>query len=158
LNNDDWGFGYFQLDDASIRVFEDRLANVENNLNRVVIIGQLISMVRQIHYPVTRLTYVLDQLIDEKNQNLINAVWTALFQARASFLPQERVQKFNYDVAQFFFKKAKKEKDDKSLSMFCIDKAMQFMTEKEHLSFASEWIYSEKIVIDHEELTCPLTD
>jgi hypothetical protein len=70
LNNDDWGFGYFQLDDASIRVFEDRLANVENNLNRVVVIGQLISMVRQIHYPVTRLTYVLDQLIDEKKSKL----------------------------------------------------------------------------------------
>lgn len=42
--------------------------------------------------------------------------------------------------------------------MFCIDKAMQFMTEKDHLSFASEWIYSEKITIDHEELSCPLTD
>jgi hypothetical protein len=79
LNNDDWGFGYFLLDEASVRVFEGKLANVENNLNRVVIIGQLISMVRQIHYPVTRLAIVLDQLIDEKNQNLINAVWTALF-------------------------------------------------------------------------------
>jgi len=46
LNNDDWGFGYFILDDASIRVFENKLAQIENPLNRVVIIGQIISMVR----------------------------------------------------------------------------------------------------------------
>jgi len=26
VNNDDWGFGYFILDDASIRVFENKLS------------------------------------------------------------------------------------------------------------------------------------
>lgn len=39
VNNDDWGFGYFILDDTSIRVFENKLSQMENPLNRVVIIG-----------------------------------------------------------------------------------------------------------------------
>jgi hypothetical protein len=39
LNNDDWGYGYFVLDKASLRVFEKNLANVCSKLNRCNIIG-----------------------------------------------------------------------------------------------------------------------
>ena len=42
--------------------------------------------------------------------------------------------------------------------MFCVDKAMAFMTEREHLSQACGWLHAEKITIDGEELACPLTD
>jgi len=148
INNDDWGFGYFILDDASIRVFENKLSQMENPLNRVVIIGQIISMVRQLAYPATRLPIIMNQLTDEKNQNLINAVWGQLLAARSSFLPQEAVPKFNYEVAAFFFKKALHETDNESLQMFCIDKAVGFITEKDHLKLASSWIFAGKIAIE----------
>lgn len=39
LNNNDWGFGYFALDEASIGVFETSLSKINNSLNRAVIIG-----------------------------------------------------------------------------------------------------------------------
>lgn len=39
LNSDDWGFGHFQMDDMSIKVFEERLAKVENKVDRAVVIG-----------------------------------------------------------------------------------------------------------------------
>lgn len=45
----------------------------------------------------------------EKNQNLINAVFTALVFAKSNFLPMEAVSKFNFEVSSFFFKKAKSE-------------------------------------------------
>lgn len=158
MNNDDWGFGYFILDDASIRVFENKLSQMENPLNRVVIIGQIISMVRQLAYPATRLPIIMAQLTDEKNQNLINAVWGQLLAARSSFLPQEAVPKFNYEVAAFFFKKALHEMDNESLQMFCIDKAVGFITEKDHLKLASSWIFAGKITIEGQELPCTITD
>lgn len=77
LNNNDWGFGYFALDEASIGVFETSLSKVNNSLNRAVIIGQVIIMMRQVEYPATRMPTIMNQLIDEKNQNLINALYGA---------------------------------------------------------------------------------
>jgi len=38
--------------------------------------------------------------------------------------------------------------------MFCIDKAISFVTEHEHLKLTSEWIHLGKIVIDGQELGC----
>ena len=38
-------------------------------------------MMRQIEYPATRLPSVLNQLMEEKNQNLINALFGALIMA-----------------------------------------------------------------------------
>lgn len=38
-------------------------------------------MMRQIMYPATRLPLILNQMLDEKNQNLINAVYMALVSA-----------------------------------------------------------------------------
>jgi hypothetical protein len=46
LNNNDWGFGHFTLNDASVTVFENSLSKVTNALNRAVIIGQIIIMMR----------------------------------------------------------------------------------------------------------------
>jgi len=100
----------------------------------------------------------MGQLTEEKNQNLINAVWGQLIAARTSFLPQEAVPKFNYEVASFFFKKALAEVDNNSLQSFCIDKAVGFITEKDHLRLASSWIFAGKIVIEGQELPCQLTD
>jgi hypothetical protein len=36
------------------------------------------------------------------------------------------VPKFNKEVSDFFFTKAKLEKDNKSLCVFCIEKALSF--------------------------------
>lgn len=44
-------------------------------------------MVRQLAYPATRLPIIMNQLTEEKNQNLINAVWGQLLAARTNFLP-----------------------------------------------------------------------
>lgn len=65
--------------------------------------------------------------------------------------------KFNKETADFFLKKAKKDKENKSLCQFCIDKALQFVTEKEHLDLVAKWIREAKISIEGEELTVPLT-
>jgi len=81
LNSNDWGFGYFVLDDKSIKFFEQNLSKIENKLNKTTIIGQLILMMRQIAYPATRLPILLKQMAEEKNQNLINTVFGALFTA-----------------------------------------------------------------------------
>jgi len=73
-------------------------------------------------------------------------------------LPPETVPKFNKEVAQFFFKKALKEKDNEKLQMFCIDKAISFVTEEAHLKLAASWIHENTIKIDGEELKCELTN
>lgn len=46
LNSDDWGFGHFLLTDESIKLFEDKLSKVQNKVDRAVVIGQLICMMR----------------------------------------------------------------------------------------------------------------
>jgi len=72
-------------------------------------------MMRQIMYPATRLPLILNQMYDEPNQNIINAVYMALVQAQTFFLPPENIPKFNKEVADFFLRKAQKEQDNKSL-------------------------------------------
>ena len=84
-------------------------------------------MMRQILYPATRLPLILNQMLDEQNQNLINAVYMALVSAQSVFLPPENVQKFNKEVADFFVNKAMREKSEKKLQVFCLDKAFGFM-------------------------------
>jgi len=73
-------------------------------------------------------------------------------------LPPESVAKFNKEVAGFFFKKALNEKSDEKLQMFCIDKALTFVTEADHLRMCASWINNEKINIDGEDLACKLTN
>ena len=90
-------------------------------------------MVRQIMYPATRLPIVLNQMMDESNQNLINAVYMSLVQAQQVFLPPENIQKFNKESCDFFLRKAKKEKGDQKLQLFCLDKAFGFMFDEENL-------------------------
>ena len=46
LNAEDWGFGYFHIDEKSIEVFESKLGNMESILNKAVVIGQLVGMMR----------------------------------------------------------------------------------------------------------------
>jgi phage terminase small subunit len=57
----------------------------------------------------------------------------ALVSAQSVYLPPENVEKFNKEVADFFIRKALKEKDDKKLQMFCLDKAFGFMFDQENL-------------------------
>ena len=78
LNSDDWGFGHFHLDDASVKVFEEKLSKVQSKIDKVVVIGQIINMMRLIEYPATKLPKIMNQLLDEKNQNLITAMNMAL--------------------------------------------------------------------------------
>ena len=55
LNSDDWGFGHFTIDDESMKVFEEKLSKVQNALDRNVILGQVMSMMRMGEYAATRL-------------------------------------------------------------------------------------------------------
>jgi hypothetical protein len=72
-------------------------------------------------------------MMEESNQNLINAVYMALVSAQSVFLPPENVQKFNKEVADFFVKKALREKNEKKLQIFCLDKAFGFMFDEGNL-------------------------
>ena len=91
MNSNDHGYGVFVIDDKSIRFYEENLSKIENQLNKAVVIGQLLIMMRQILYPATRLPLVLNQMMDESNQNLINAVYMALVSAQTMYLPPENV-------------------------------------------------------------------
>ena len=46
LNADDWGFGFFEVDLPSVKVFEESLSQVQNSLDRAVIIANVIAMMR----------------------------------------------------------------------------------------------------------------
>jgi hypothetical protein len=54
-------------------------------------------------------------------------------------------------------RKAKKDKNDVKLQMFCIDKAISFITEKDHLQLVSEWINTGKVSYGGEEINVELT-
>ena len=74
LNTGDWGFGHFVIDDESLKVFEEKMSKIENALDRNVVMGQLISMMRMGEYAATRFHKIRSQYTDEKNQNLITAL------------------------------------------------------------------------------------
>jgi aminopeptidase N len=114
-------------------------------------------MVRQILYPATRLPIVLNQMMEESNQNLINAVYMSLVQAQQVYLPPENIQKFNKESADFFLRKAKKEKNDTRLQMFCLDKAFGFMFDEENLILTEGWLKTGEVMIDGEKLDTTLT-
>ena len=61
------------------------------------------------------------------------------------YLPPENIQLFNKEVADFFLRKAMKEKFDKKLQMFCIDKAFGFLYDQENLGMVAEWIRNGKV-------------
>ena len=46
LNSDDWGFGHFTMDDQAMKVFEEKLGKMQSKIDRAVVIGQLITMMR----------------------------------------------------------------------------------------------------------------
>ena len=103
------------MEDTAIKVFEDKLGNMQSKIDRAVVIGQLITMMRQIQYPATRMPLIMNQLLEETNQNLINALFGAFTMAQNTYLPPETVPRFNKETAQFFLKKAKKDSDNKDL-------------------------------------------
>lgn len=39
MNSEDHGFGVFVVEDRSIRFYEERLSQIENQLNKAVVIG-----------------------------------------------------------------------------------------------------------------------
>jgi hypothetical protein len=75
----------------------------------------------------------MSQLLDEQNQNLINALFGAFLEAQRIYLPPETVPEFNKETCAFVLKKAKQDKSNESLAQFCVEKALAFATEKEHL-------------------------
>lgn len=91
MNSSDYGFGVFVIDEKSIKVYEQHLDKVPDQLNKAVVIGQFIVMMREILYPATSFPRILTQMYDEKNQNLINTVFTALWAAKTTFLPADKV-------------------------------------------------------------------
>ena len=59
--------------------------------------------------------------MDEKNQTLIDTMQGAFYKAsHLSYLPEADAITFRHETAQFYMKKAKKDKDDADLSRFCI--------------------------------------
>jgi hypothetical protein len=133
LNSGDWGFGYFELDMPSVKVFEENLSRVQDSLDRAVIISNVIAMMRLLVYPATRMPIVMNQLMGESNQNLINALFAAFLLAQQVYLPPETLPRFNKEVAQFFFRKTRQDKGDERLQIFCLEKAIQFVMDKNHL-------------------------
>jgi hypothetical protein len=73
-------------------------------------------------------------------------------------LPIEDQDTFNKDVTTFMLKKALKEKDNKSLLLFCIDKSISMMFDKENLEIGMGWITSGKVIIEEQTLDVELTD
>lgn len=114
-------------------------------------------MMREIVYPATRFPKILDKMISEKNQNLINTVFVALIAARTTFLPTELEPEFSKNVARFFLKKASEEQENSGLQMFCIDKALSFISDKDNLEIIANAIENGKLVIDGVELKSSLT-
>jgi hypothetical protein len=66
-------------------------------------------MMREILYAATRFPKILSQMIDEKNQNLINTTYTALALAVNSYIPIASTDTFCKQVADFSLQKALKE-------------------------------------------------
>ena len=77
--------------------------------------------------------------------------------AQNTYLPPETVPRFNKETAQFFLKKAKKDKDNAELVRFCIQKALAFTTSEEHLRLLADWIHNDSVVIEEEKLDVELT-
>ena len=50
-----------------------------------------------------------------------------------------------------------KEKDDKKLQMFCLDKAFGFMYDKENLELAAKWVMTGDVSINGENLEAEIT-
>ena len=50
LNADDWGFGHFVIDSDSLKVFENKLGNMSDKLDRSVVLQQIYSMMRMGEY------------------------------------------------------------------------------------------------------------
>jgi hypothetical protein len=65
LNCDDWGYGHFIMEENAIKVFEEKLGRVDSKIDKAVVIGQLITMMRQVEYPASRMPSILGQLMDE---------------------------------------------------------------------------------------------
>lgn len=76
--------------------------------------------------------------MEEKNQNLINALVGSLLQCQLGYIEPESVEKFNHETFEFFSKKA--QKSEGSLKTFCIEKAISFLHSKAHLELTSDWI------------------
>ena len=95
----------------------------------------------------------------EKNQTLIDTMNGCFYKAsHLSYLPLEDVDKFRKETAEFYLQKAKKDKDDESLSRFCIECAITFTFSKELLAKCCDWIINKKVTVDDEELKCELTN
>ncbi len=87
MNSDYYGFAAFSVDKKCSTFYEENLPLVPGQLNRVVVISQHIVMMREILYPATRVPKILNQMIEEKNQNLINTAYIALALAVNSYIP-----------------------------------------------------------------------
>jgi len=59
LNSNDNGFGFFRIDDSSMKHIEENLSKITHQLNKAVVLSQIIIMIRTIKYPATRLPLIL---------------------------------------------------------------------------------------------------
>lgn len=141
-----------------MKIFEEKLGKMHSKIDRAVVIGQLITMMRQIQYPATRMPLVMNQLLNESNQNLINALLGAFTMAQNTYLPPETVPRFNKETAAFFLKKAAKDRGDIELARFCISSALGFCSSEDHLRQIANWIMQDKIIIEDEEVAIELTE
>jgi len=60
--------------------------------------------------------------------------------AEGLFLPRDKVSDFCRDACDFFIKKAGKERENKQLSSFCLDKALSFLLYRDHIRLMCQWI------------------
>ena len=48
------------MDDNAMKIYEEKLGKMQSKIDRAVVIGQLITMMRQIQYPATRMPLVMN--------------------------------------------------------------------------------------------------
>lgn len=48
------------MDESALKVFEEKLGRMQSKIDRAVVIGQLITMMRQIEYPATRMPLIMN--------------------------------------------------------------------------------------------------
>ncbi len=157
LNAGDYGYGIFYQDEKSQRAFENGLSKVDDKLNKAVSLSQLITMMRDIAYPATRMPKLLQQMLSEQNENLINMVFIAMFSAKSLFIPNELAADFMKETATAFLTKAAHEQENASLQAFCLDKALNFIFDKDNLKSCATWILEDQVTIDGVKLNSKLT-
>lgn len=60
MNSNDYGFAVFIIDEKSLQAYEHSMSKINHQMNKSVLLNQLIIMMKELHYPATRLPKILN--------------------------------------------------------------------------------------------------